>query len=237
MMIYNEICAYCNKPMVLKGTDVGVPLKATVEHLIPHIALSRKRGNGEGDFRACKTCNNDKSTLDYVIGIIAKANNADDQVVIDALYKALGDGKKYKRYASMIASANCKDGVVELSLPINSDELYKYVTYLAKGQYYKENNEYLCLKDKVIFCDLLPNQFVNYLNSSYLTENGSLPFDDLVKNPNSEVILDGECIIWSKNDSYMFVFQKGLILIVEVLEKNNQNIALVTEKLLSLNNT
>ena len=219
--------------MVLNGTDVGVPLRATVEHLIPHIALSRKRGNGEGDFKACKTCNNKKSTLDYIIGIIAKSSSSEELVAIAALNKALSDDKKNKRYLNMLQLCERKGEIIEFTLPIEINELYEYASYLAKGQYYKEHGNFLCLKRNIIFCDLLPNQFVKNLNLSYKQANDSLPFDDLVKNPHSEVILDGECIIYSKNNKYMFVFQKGLILVIKILEKNNQNIELVTKTLLS----
>ena len=50
------------------------------------------------------------------------------------------------------------------------------------------------------------------------------------KNKFSEVINDGECIIYSKNKGYMFVLHDYTAITVKILNKNRKNMMLTKRK-------
>ena len=89
-MIHNKICPYCMKALNKIEND---PLCKSVEHLIPNAALTIKRGKGEGDFLACKSCNERKSNMDYVVGVIAKFQSKSEPLAVSSLKKAMSDNK------------------------------------------------------------------------------------------------------------------------------------------------
>jgi hypothetical protein len=71
-MIENNISPYCWR-LLIKAENKDN--SRSVEHLMPNAALTRRRKNDEGDFCACRRCNSRKSSIDYVLGVITKAQH------------------------------------------------------------------------------------------------------------------------------------------------------------------
>jgi hypothetical protein len=133
-MLNNETCPYCRARMNKKEND---PLCKSVEHMIPNVALTRKRDKGEGDFYACRRCNISKSNIDYVLGIIAKGQSNDSELAITSIQKALDDPKRNKRFIDMLSTAESHGQDILMKMPFDSVELSNYMDFLAKGQYFK----------------------------------------------------------------------------------------------------
>lgn len=66
--------------------------------------------------------------------------------------------------------------------------------------------------------------FSEFLNS-YKANHGTNPFEDLKINPYTEVIADGECLIWSKNNRNLFIFHSGFALITKLMNNTKRNVA------------
>ena len=220
-MIYNDVCPYCRNRMNQIEND---PLCKSVEHLIPNTALTIRRGKGEGDFYACRACNIGKSNIDYVLGVIAKFQSKDVEMAISSVQKALDNPGRKNRFLDMIVSANIVGAEAHMPLPVTQKEISGYINYLAKGQYYKLNQKPLSLKKNIVVFQFINKQVIRYLEKGYQNQHGSMPIQDLHLNPKSEVIADGECVIHSGKDKYLFFFQEGLAFIIEIRPKNNKNL-------------
>lgn len=222
-MIEKNICPYCCQPLIKAENKDN---SRSVEHLIPNAALTRKRKNDEGDFYACRRCNSRKSNIDYVLGVITKAQSFDNKLalntVIDAITKK--DGRA-KRFIDMILTAKEGSGGVHMEMPIKGNELIEYLHYVGKGQFFKVRRVPYNPNNYVMDIQFVNKQILAAIESSYVDQHGSNPFKDLKQNPRSEVINDGECIIWSKNNRFIFIFHDYVAAIVEVLRRSKKNVA------------
>lgn len=227
-MIVNDICPYCRKPMVKAENQED---SKSVEHLIPNAALTRKRKNDEGDFYACRKCNSRKSNIDYVLGIISKCQVDDSELASNTLIKAVtkSDGAS-KKFIRMIQSVKELPGEVHMTMPIRGEDLVEYIGFLGKGQFFKKHRTVFNPRDFVFDISFANKQIIRHFQESYEAQHKSNPFRDLEQNGYSEVINGGECIIYSKNRGYMFVFHDYTVITIKILRKNKKNIALCAKK-------
>jgi hypothetical protein len=203
----------------------------SVEHLIPNAVLTKKRKNDEGDFYACRKCNSRKSNIDYILGIITKCQVDDDELAASTLIKAVTkeDGAS-KRFINMARNVVEGSNEVYMDIPIKGEELVEYIHFIGKGQYFKKHRK-AYNPDRFVMKILFANkQVTRSLQESYIESHKSNPFRDLEKNKFSEVIYDGECIIYSKNKGYMFVFHDYTTITVKILNKNRKNMMLTKKK-------
>lgn len=219
-MIHNKICPYCIKTLNKTEND---PLCRSREHMIPHVALTSKRDNGQADFYVCRTCNLRKSNIDYVLGVVSKFQSNDESLAIGSIQKALDNPKRNKRFIDMIVSAQVKGQEIHMRLPITGTELSNYIDFLAKGQYFKTTDYMLSMKNNLVTFEFIDKRAIAHLESGYKKQHGSYPIKDLQKNPNAETIAGGECVIYSQKGKYIFFFQEGLAFIVEIKRRNKTN--------------
>jgi hypothetical protein len=220
-MIENRICPYCRQSLI-KAEDAGNC--RSVEHLIPNAALTRRRKNNQGDFYACRKCNSRKSNIDYILGVVTKAQSADDELAASTMIDAVTneDGRS-KRFVDMIFTAREEGDGVHMEMPIRGNELIEYLHYLGKGQFFKMRRVPYDPNQQVMEIQFVNKYVLGGLEKSYNDMHCSNPFDDLKTNPRSEVISDGECIIWLKNNQFLFVFHNYIAVIVSVLRKTKKN--------------
>jgi hypothetical protein len=220
-MIYNKICPYCGIKLIQAQNSDN---SRSVEHLIPNAALTIKRKKDEGDFYACRKCNARKSHIDYILGVVAKAQMDCDEKAADTLINAVtkNDGAS-KRFINMVQGVKKQNGNALMTIPIKGSELLEYIFFLGKGQYFKENlvpfdpQKYVM---KILFAN---KQVINHLKNSYFHRHNSDPMRDLEKNEHSEIINNGECIIYSQNNGYMFTFHDYTVITIEILSKSRKN--------------
>ena len=225
-MIENRICPYCRRLLIKAENQDN---SRSVEHLIPNAVLTRKRNKDKGDFYACRKCNSTKSNIDYVLGIIAKAQSIDNALAADTLINAvLKDNGTTQRFIDMIRTARpTNGGTVHAEIPINAKELIGYIRYLGKGQYFKLKRVPYNPNNQVMHVNFVNKQALYPLEGAYTGRHKANPFQDLQKNLYTEVINNGECLIWAKNNKFLFIFHNYTSVIVEVLRKNKKNIAKV----------
>ena len=72
--------------------------------------------------------------------------------------------------------------------------------------------------------EFVNKQALSWLEGSYPKRHQTNPFQDLQRNPYTEVINNGECLIWSKDNEFLFIFHNYTAVIVKVLRKNRKNI-------------
>jgi len=222
-MIENKICPYCRRSLVkAKNQDNS----RSVEHLIPNAVLTRKRKKDEGDFYACRKCNSKKSNIDYILGVIAKAQSVNNTLATDTLINAvLKDNGAAKRFIDMTHTARpTSEGTVHAEIPINAKELIEYIRYLGKGQFFKLKRVPYNPSNQVMYVNFVNKQVLSPLEGEYTGRHKANPFQDLQQNPYTEVINNGECLIWAKNNNFLFVFHNYTAVIVKVLRKNRKNI-------------
>lgn len=220
-MIYNDICPYCGVKLIQAQNRVN---SRSVEHLIPNAVLTIKRKNDEGDFYACRKCNSRKSHIDYILGVVAKSQMDCDEKAADTLINAITkkDGAS-KRFINMVQSVKEYNGSTLLTVPIKGSELLEYIYFLGKGQYFKENLVPFDSQKKVMKVLFANKQVIKFIKNSYFHRHSSDPMRDLEKNEHSEVINNGECIIYSRNNGYMFTFHDYTVITVEILSKSRKN--------------
>jgi hypothetical protein len=112
-----------------------------------------------------------------------------------------------------------------MEMPIKARELIEYIQYLGKGQFFKLKGVPYNPYNYVMDIQFVNKQVLAPLERSYANQHNSNPFQGLKQNRRSEVISDGDCIIWSKNNRFLFIFHNYAAVIVEVLKKNRKNIA------------
>ena len=221
-MLRNSLCPYCGVLMV-KGENLKHG--RSVEHLIPNVVLRHKRSNGQGDFYACRRCNGDKSHMDYVLAVIAKSQAHDDhfaaQTLIDAVTE--GDGRRASRFIDMIRDVEETPRGAEMTLPLSGNELLKYMEYLGKGQYFKRTGRVFQTSTHVMLFDYVNKEVMRFIEGNYGIEHGSNPFRDLEQNHYSEVLSDGDCIIYSKNLTFLFLFHDYTGIAICVKPRNRKN--------------
>ena len=196
----------------------------SVEHLIPNTTLTIKRKNNEGDFYACRKCNGRKSNIDYVLGVVAKSQSTDSKMAANTLIKAVTkDEKRAQRFLDMLHTVREIPAGVEMKVPIGADELIEYIYFLGKGQYFKSTNRLFNPSKQVIEFDYINKPVLDYVEKNYSVEHSSNPFRDLEKNELTEVVNNGECLIWSRRNQYLFIFHDYTAIIIKILSKNRKN--------------
>ena len=225
-MIENKACPYCRRSLIKAENQDN---SRSVEHLIPNAVLTRRRKNDEGDFYACRKCNSKKSNIDYILGVLAMGQSSDNDLAADALIKAVEkDNGATKRFIDMVHTARpTNEGTVHAEIPINAQELIEYMHYLGKGQYFKLEHKRYNPRKQVMLVKFVNKLALSPLEGSYTGQHKTNPFQDLQQNSYTEVINNGECLIWAKNNKFLFVFHNYTAIRVKVLSKNKKNIAKV----------
>jgi hypothetical protein len=202
----------------------NMPTSRSVEHLVPNTVLRHKRKNDEGDFYACRQCNSRKSHIDYILSVVTKIQAADADFAAESLIRAVTkDEKSSVRFVGMIAGANQVGGEVHVEIPISGHELLEYIYFLGKGQYFRTRHRIFDLKSQVMLVDFVNKQVHSTFQATYQARYGTHPVRDLEKNVYSEVLSGGDCVIWSKNDNYLFVFHDYTSIGIRVKRRNRKN--------------
>jgi hypothetical protein len=195
----------------------------SVEHLIPNTILRSKSKNSGGDFYACRRCNARKSHIDYVLGVVAKTQSRDSDFGAEALLKAAtSDDKRSARFVKMLQTAQHTNEGVQLTVPILGTELLEYVRFLGKGQYFKQFGVIFQPAKQVMLVAYCSKDVHSALESSYEAQHGSNPYRDLEKNKYSEVLSGGDCIIYSKNANFLFIFHDYTSVIIRIKRRNRK---------------
>ncbi len=225
-MIENKVCPYCRRSLIKAENQDN---SRSVEHLIPNAVLTRRRKKDEGDFYACRKCNSKKSNIDHILGVIALGQSSDDALAADTLIKSIEkDNGATKRFIDMARTARpTNEGTVHAEIPINAQELIDYMHDLGKGQFFKVKHRLYNPREQVMLVKFVNKQALSWLEGSYTKRHQTNPFQDLQQNSYTEVINNGECLIWAKNNNFLFVFHNHTAVIVKVLRKNKKNIARV----------
>jgi len=219
-MIFNKNCPYCKTKL---NSIENHKESKTVEHLIPNSMTSKKRNNNNGDFYACKNCNSNKSKMDNLVGKISKFQSFDDNLASSAMIKEYTKEKKNTRLVDVLNSTLESKYGIYAKLPFNGEELYSYMEYLGKGQYFKKTTKIYSKSKYIMIFKYMNKEFNIIFSDSYLKQFGSDNFKDLSKNPYSEVINNGECIIYAKeNNKYLFVFHSHTTIIIEIYKRCNR---------------
>ncbi len=130
----------------------------------------------------------------------------------------------------MVQSAREEPTEVKMTLPIDGKELVEYMHFLGKGQYFKKNN-IAFNSDRFVMVVLYANkQVTKSFQDAYIVKHKTNPYRDLEINKYSEVINNGECIIYSKNNNFMFVFHDFTIITIKILRKNKKNTLVALKK-------
>ena len=197
---------------------------------LPNAAITITRKNDEGDFYACRKCNSEKSHIDNLLGKVTKIQSADDGMATKTFIHAItSNSTSAARFAETFIRAEQRLDHVELELPINAEELINYIRYLGKGQYFKENLVPLDVDKYVMRMQYINKERCMYIEEQYKREHNSSPFRDLEKNRYSELINDGQCIIYSKDNSYLFFFHDYTAIMINVLKATGENRRLAEE--------
>ena len=221
-MIKNQNCVYCG---IAVKKSVNLDCGRSVEHLIPQIAVSKKRTNAKGDFHVCRKCNSDKSKIDELFGLLSRINTPGEGG-LEALSKlAKLYGKRNKAITSMIDSGRSHSDGVEVKLPFKGEDIYKYGVFLTKGEYFKKHLSLLDLSQKVILVTWGSPSFVKELLSNYKSKHDSNAYDDLAKNNNVENVYE-ECFIIanSSGDGFSFLFNKEYLLLTKVVDRTEETL-------------
>ena len=226
-MIHNTICPYCSCVLVVAENLAN---SRSVEHLIPNTVLTRKRGKDEGDFNACRNCNSRKSKIDYVLSVVAKMQSRHSTVAVESLVAAVSktDGRMSAAQKMLRSVNETIDGGATMEIPISGADLLDYMIFLGKGQYFKRHRTIFNAHLNVLLCRWYNKQVTASFESNYLAEHRSNNFRDLEKNSHTEVIAEGECMIYAKNLKYMFAFHDYIVITVEVKKRNKKNIERAT---------
>ncbi len=204
---------------------VNQPNTRSVEHLIPNAVLTKPRTKRDGDFFACRKCNSRKGHIDYVLGVVAKAQSDNPELATNALISAVNsnDGRS-ERFIQMAAEARATLHGVEANIPIFGQELLEYISFLGRGQYFRKRSTPFDNDSKVMIVDYVNKLVMSALSEDYLAKHGTNPISDLVQNRYSESFGDGECIIYSKNDRYLFLFHSYTAIIIEIKRRSAKNV-------------
>lgn len=220
-MIHNALCPYCSVRMVKAENQDN---SRSVEHLIPNTVLRCKRKNDEGDFYACRKCNARKSSIDYVLGVVTKSQSRDDDFAAQTLVRAVArEDRSSARFVDMVASATTHADEVHMEIPISGPELLEYMQFLGKGQYFKKSHSIFQPRVQVMLVGFANKEVHAAFEASYHLEHGTNPFRDLESNRYSEVFSEGDCIIWSKNSNFLFIFHDYTSVSIWIKRRNRKN--------------
>ncbi|HDM8172434.1 TPA: hypothetical protein P0E23_005104 [Vibrio harveyi] len=231
-MIRNQNCVYCGiKIKKSQNADDG----RSVEHMIPQIAVSKKRTNAQGDFHVCRKCNTEKSKIDELFGLVSRINSPGEngKEAVSKLAKMAGKGNK--AILNMIANAQEAPGGFQIKLPFKGEDIYKYGVFLTKGEYFKKHNSILDKKDKIVLVSWGGENLISELMKQYRKTHDRDPFNDLTLNSGVENV-NKECFIVLGKDGteFLFFFNKAYSLVTKVVDNNEENRAKKRENKLCL---
>jgi hypothetical protein len=221
-MLRNEICPYCGVRMI---TESNRDKSRTAEHMIPHAMLTAKRTRAESDFYACRRCNSDKSDLDFRLGLVAKSQSENATVAVDSVLQGLAKpDRRVTQVQRMLSTAvELPEGGAIMTVPFTGPELIRYITYLGRGQFFKERKTVYDRSTHVFEFFWIPKTDLGSFAKAYKNELGSDPIDDLMLNLGSEVITNGECIVHTKDSEYLFVLHRVVVIGIRVLKRTRSN--------------
>ncbi|MEM5505174.1 hypothetical protein WNY81_09945 [Shewanella frigidimarina] len=231
-MIKNNDCVYCG---IAIKKSVNSDNGRSVEHLIPQIAVSKKRTNANGDFHVCRKCNTEKSKIDELFGLLSRVNTPGEGGIeaVSKLSKMFG--KRNKAITKMIDSARNNPNGIELNLPFKGEDVYKYGVFLTKGEFFKKHRSLLDLNKNIVLVTWGSPNLTRELLKRYKSTHGRNPFADLALNSAVENIYE-ECfiVVNSTGDEFLFFFNQEYLLSTKVVEKNEENMRKKRENKLDL---
>jgi hypothetical protein len=221
-VLRNALCPYCSTALVEAENQ---PNSRSVEHLIPNTVLSKPRTKRDGDFLACRRCNSRKGHIDYVLGVVAKAQAEDSDLAAQTLIAAAtSEDGRAQRFIQMAAEAiETPQGVIA-NIPIFAQELLEYISFLGRGQYFRKRGTPFDEQRQVMLVDFVNKPVMATFEANYRLQHGTSPFSDLMQNQYAESFSDGDCIIYSKNDRFMFLFHGYTAITIEIKRRNTKNV-------------
>jgi hypothetical protein len=196
----------------------------SVEHLIPKTLLREKSKNDTGDFYACRRCNARKSHIDYVLGVVTKSQSRDAEFAAQAMITAVTRAdRRSGRFVQMLQTVEEAADGVHFTIPISGPELLEYMRFLGKGQYFRKFGMIYRQESQVMLVSFTNKTVHSALELSYEGLHGTNPYRDLKQNRYAEVLSGGDCIIYSKNSSFLFIFHDYTSVIVEIKRRNPKN--------------
>ena len=219
----NPICPYCWTTLTAAGNE---PTSRTLEHLVPNTILTSPRTRRNADFFACKRCNSRKSHIDYILGVVAKAQSSNERLASDALLSAVNnDHGRAQRFIQMAAEAiETPDGGAVAIVPIVGEELLEYIGFLGRGQYFRKRGRPFNQDTQVMIVDYINKHVLSAIKVEYGQVHGTNPFQDLQENPYAETYSGGDCIIFGKNDNFMFLFHHYTAILIKVRRRSAKNV-------------
>lgn len=94
---------------------------------------------------------------------------------------------------------------------------------IRAGQYFRKTRQMLIPVKQVMLFRFVNKEILLHVKSDYETQHQSNPFRGLGRNAGSEVLAGGDCIIYSKNRSYLFVFHDYIGITIRVRLRNRKN--------------
>ncbi len=196
----------------------------SVEHLIPKTLLRKKPKNDTGDFYACRRCNARKSHIDYVLGVVTKSQSRDAEFAAQSMITAVTrDDGRSSRFVRMLQTAEEASDGVHFTIPVSGAELLEYMQFLGKGQYFRKFGVIYRQERQVMLMSFINKTVHSALESSYEDRHGTNPYRDLEQNQYAEVLSGGDCIFYSKNASFLFIFHDYTSVLVEIKRRNPKN--------------
>jgi len=194
--------------------------------MIPNAILTQPRDKSAGDFYACRRCNSAKSKIDYVLAVVAKAQSIDDELAADTLIKAiLRQDNTSERFVRMVRTAEEHSDGVHMKIPINGQDLYDYLCFLAKGQHFKSTKTIFDARSHVLQVEFINKLVMARLEQNYTRTLLSNPFSDLAQNPRTESIGAGECLIYSKEHEHLFLFHQYTGAIIRTPRRTRKSVS------------
>jgi len=174
----NTLCIYCKAQLNKEENHLN---SRTVEHLIPNGLTSKKRNKNNSDFYVCKRCNSHKSMMDNLVGKVAKFQSFDDQLAVDTMVNEYTKDKRNNRLSNVLTNGEEKEFGIYCKLPFNGEELYSYMEYLGKGQYFKKTGKIFSKSKNIMTFLYLNKEFNIIFGNKYKKLHGTNNFIDLAK--------------------------------------------------------
>lgn len=110
-----------------------------------------------------------------------------------------------------------------MTIPISGKDLYNYLCFLGKGQHFRSTQTIFDSREYVIQVEFLNKQVMSSLERAYALKLESNPFADLARNPGTESISGGECLIYSKGHEHLFLFHRYTTAIIRVPRRTRKS--------------
>ena len=111
-----------------------------------------------------------------------------------------------------------------MTIPIFAQELLEYISFLGRGQYFRKRGRPFDERRQVMIVDFINKPVMASFEANYRLQHGTSPFSDLMQNLYAESFSGGECIIYSKNDRFLFLFHGYTAIAIEVKRRNAKNL-------------